>query len=92
MFGPQVAPQVKPMQINESALLLQDLLTNKDLTKNHAILRRCVLWGKNGDADLNAKFEFRYTASLMFYLAYGRRVKTLNDPLCMAHDLVEECE
>ena len=42
--------------------------------------------------DLNAKFEFRYTASLMFYLAYGRRVKTLDDPLCMAHDLTEECE
>ncbi|KAF9077359.1 cytochrome P450 [Rhodocollybia butyracea] len=68
LMGPQVAPQIKPMQIHESALLLNDLLTNKDLAKNHSILRR-------------------YTASLMFYLAYGRRVKTLDDPLCMAHDL-----
>jgi hypothetical protein len=34
----------------------------------------------------------RYTASLMFYLGYGRRVTSLEDPLCVEHDKVEECE
>ncbi|KAF1943600.1 cytochrome P450 [Clathrospora elynae] len=71
MFGPQVAPNVKPMQINESAILLHDYLINTDVSKHHKILRR-------------------YTASLMFYLGYGRRVKSLQDPLCMEHDKIEE--
>lgn len=42
MFSPQVAPNVKPMQINESAVLMHDYLVNKDLTKQHKILRRYV--------------------------------------------------
>lgn len=28
----------------------------------------------------------------MFYLGYGRRVTSLEDPLCVEHDKVEECE
>ena len=28
----------------------------------------------------------------MFYLGYGRRVKSLEDPLCVEHDKVEECK
>jgi hypothetical protein len=28
----------------------------------------------------------------MFYLGYGRRVMSLEDPLCVEHDKVEECE
>ncbi|TGO39412.1 hypothetical protein BHYA_0054g00080 [Botrytis hyacinthi] len=32
----------------------------------------------------------RYTASLMFYMGYGRRVTSLDDPLCVAHDQEEE--
>jgi len=40
MFSPQVAPNIKPMQMNESAVLLQDYLLNEDLTKQHKILRR----------------------------------------------------
>jgi len=71
MFGPKVAPNVKPMQINESAVLMYDYLMNNDLSRQHKILRR-------------------YTASLMFYLGYGRRVTSLEDPLCVAHDMVEE--
>ncbi|KAF9257466.1 cytochrome P450 [Marasmius fiardii PR-910] len=69
----QTAPNAKPMQINESAILLHDYLMNKDPPKQHKILRR-------------------YTASLMFYLGYGRRVKSLEDPLCVEHDKVEECD
>ncbi|TGO85282.1 hypothetical protein BPOR_0412g00020 [Botrytis porri] len=70
-FSPQVAPKVKPMQINESAILMHDYLTNEDPSKQHKILRR-------------------YTASLMFYMGYGRRVTSLDDPLCVAHDQEEE--
>lgn len=28
----------------------------------------------------------------MFYLGYGRRVTSLEDPLCVEHDKVEECK
>jgi hypothetical protein len=28
----------------------------------------------------------------MFYLGYGRRVTSLEDPLCVEHDKAEECE
>lgn len=70
-FSPQVAPKVKPMQINESAILMHDYLTNTDPSKQHKILRR-------------------FTASLMFYMGYGRRVTSLDDPLCVKHDQEEE--
>jgi hypothetical protein len=42
MFGPKVAPNVKPMQISESAVLMYDYMMNKDLSKQHKILRRYV--------------------------------------------------
>ena len=42
MFGPKVAPNVKPMQVSESAVLMYDYLMNKDLSKQHKILRRYV--------------------------------------------------
>ncbi|KAF5879687.1 putative cytochrome p450 protein [Botrytis fragariae] len=71
IMGPQVAPKVKPMQINESAILMHDYLTKEGSSKQHKILRR-------------------YTASLMFYMGYGRRVTSLDDPLCVAHDQEEE--
>ncbi|KAF7904135.1 hypothetical protein EAF00_001469 [Botryotinia globosa] len=70
-FSPQVAPKVKPMQINESAILMHEYLTNEDLSKQHKILQS-------------------YTASLMFYMGYGRRVTSIDDPLCVANDQEEE--
>ncbi|TEY60793.1 hypothetical protein BOTCAL_0176g00110 [Botryotinia calthae] len=65
-FSPQVAPKVKPMQINESAILMHDYLTNDDPSKQHKILRR-------------------YTASLMFYMGYGRRhmIRKKNWPILL---------
>jgi hypothetical protein len=55
MFGPQVAPNVKPMQINESAILLRDYLVNDDVSRHHKILRRSVfllvLGNVNGFTD-----------------------------------------
>lgn len=81
------------MQINESAVLLHDYLMNKDVSKQHKILRRYVPIFHDVDMEkVKSRVSSRYTASLMFYLGYGRRVKSLEDPLCVAHDKVEECE
>ena len=93
MFGPQMAPNVKPMQINESAILMHDYLMNKDPSKQHKILRRYVsIINCVGLQEFEDRMFSRYTASLMFYLGYGRRVKSLDDPLCVEHDKIEECE
>jgi hypothetical protein len=93
MFGPKVAPNVKPMQINESAVLMYDYLMNNDLSRQHKILRRYVFsLNAVGVEGSKSRMVRRYTASLMFYLGYGRRVTSLEDPLCVAHDMVEECE
>lgn len=35
---------------------------------------------------------YRHMASTMFQMAYGRRVTSMEDPLVMEHDEVEECE
>jgi hypothetical protein len=80
------------MQINESAILMHDYLMNKDISKQHKILRRYV--PINGVVVEGSGYQVlsRYTASLMFYLGYGRRIKSLEDPLCVEHDKVEECE
>lgn len=92
MFGPNVAPNVKPMQINESAVLMHDFLTAKDPSEHHRILRRYVSIINVIDIRSSHLVLFRYSASVMFYLAYGRRVRSLEDPLCVEHDKVEKCE
>ena len=35
---------------------------------------------------------YRRMASTMFQMAYGRRVTSMDDPLVMDHDEVEECK
>ncbi|CAG8960300.1 hypothetical protein HYFRA_00012374 [Hymenoscyphus fraxineus] len=75
VMGAKASPVAKPMQENESAVLIKDLLENKAedgiLDRKHSILRR-------------------YMASTMFQMAYGRRVTSMEDALVMEHDEVEE--
>ncbi|EAT86895.2 hypothetical protein SNOG_05831 [Parastagonospora nodorum SN15] len=74
-FSAKASPAAKPMQENESALLIKDLFENK---------------AEDGILDRKHKILRRHMASTMFQMAYGRRVTSLEDPLVTEHDEVEE--
>ncbi|PSN69539.1 cytochrome P450 [Corynespora cassiicola Philippines] len=75
VMGAKASPAAKPMQDNESAVLIKDLFENK---------------AEDGILDRKHKILRRHMASTMFQLAYGRRVTSMEDPLVMEHDEVEE--
>ncbi|KAI1456408.1 cytochrome P450 [Annulohypoxylon moriforme] len=74
-FSAKASPAAKPMQENESAVLIKDLLENK---------------AEDGILDRKHKILRRHMASTMFQMAYGRRVTSMEDPLVTEHDEVEE--
>ncbi|PVH99862.1 cytochrome P450 [Periconia macrospinosa] len=76
-FSAKASPAAKPMQENESALLIKDLLENT---------------AEDGILDRKHKLLRKHMASTMFQMAYGRRVTSMEDPLVMEHDEVEECK